>query len=240
MRMRRLLWTLIGAAALVCAQEKKEPQREKISQKFIEVKYADANRIASLIQTPGVSIRSDDSMHAIIVLGTSETVAALEDMVKKLDVAPPNVELTVYLVSGSSQGAADELPQDLASAAKQLHGLFQYKRYRMLESFVLRGRDGREGNTSGILPGSSSAYDFRYRSATVSGGTPRVVHINGMGLLVRTPTGGRNQKGEMEYRNAGLNTDIDVAEGQKVVVGKSSVNGSDEAMILIVTAKVVQ
>ena len=66
------------------------------------------------------------------------------------------------------------------------------------------------------------------------------MHINGMGLLVRTPTGGRNQKGEMEYRNAGLNTDIDVAEGQKVVVGKSSVNGSDEAMILIVTAKVVQ
>ena len=207
MRMRRLLWTLIGAAALVCAQEKKEPQREKISQKFIEVKYADANRIASLIQTPGVSIRSDDSMHAIIVLGTSETVAALEDMVKKLDVAPPNVELTVYLVSGSSQGAADELPQDLASAAKQLHGLFQYKRYRMLESFVLRGRDGREGNTSGILPGSSSAYDFRYRSATVSGGTPRVVHINGMGLLEdahrRPESKGRNgiQKCRSQHRH---------------------------------------
>ena len=38
---------------------------------------------------------------------------------------------------------------------------------------------------------------------------------------------------------AGITTDIDVREGQKVVVGKANIDNSDNALILILTAKVV-
>jgi hypothetical protein len=38
----------------------------------------------------------------------------------------------------------------------------------------------------------------------------------------------------------GINTDIDVPEGKKVVVGKTSaVEGPDSALILVISAKVV-
>jgi hypothetical protein len=39
--------------------------------------------------------------------------------------------------------------------------------------------------------------------------------------------------------NAVINTDVDVREGQKFVVGKTGMGGGD-AMILVVTARVVE
>jgi hypothetical protein len=237
MSARRLLWTLAVAAGLAGAQE-----QPKFVQKLIEVKYADAGRIWRLIQAPGVSMHADEGLHVIVAYGTAEAVAGIEEMVKKLDAPAPNIELTVYLVSGSAQNPAEDLPKDLVPAAKQLHALFPYKGYRVIESFVMRGRAGREANTSGALPGTNSYYDFRYRAVTVSSGTPRLIHIDGMSLSVRVPFSSRDKEGKpaTEYRNVGINTDIDAAEGQKIVVGKSSINGTDDALILIVTAKVLE
>src|SRR5262249_1058165 len=127
------------------------------------------------------------------------------------------------------------------STAKQLHGLFQYKGYKTLESFVLRARDGQGGNTSGVIPGNPEAsYDFRYGTAVVSGGAPRVVQINRLELSVRTPTSERDKEGRIRYESSSINTNIDVREGQKVVVGKSTFHGSNDALILVVTAKVVE
>jgi hypothetical protein len=237
MRIRRLLWTLAIGAAAACGQE-----QPKFVQKLIEVKYADAGRISRLIQAPGVNMHSDDSLHAIVAYGTTDALAVIEAMVKKLDVPTPNIEFTVYLVSGSAQNAAEDLPKELAPTAKQLHGLFPYKGYRLMESFVMRSRDGRTANSSGALPGNNSFYDFRYNAASVSSGTPRVIHVDMMSLQVRVPYASKDKEGKpiTEYRNIGINTDIDAGEGQKIVVGKSSVNGTDDALILIVTAKVVE
>jgi hypothetical protein len=235
MRLRRWLWTISALAGTAWGQE-----QPKAVQKLIEVKYADVDRVASLVQGPGIGLRSDRGMHVIIVHGPPEAVAAVEEMVKKLDVAPPNIEFTVYLVSGLTQGAADDVPKELSSTAKQLHGLFPYKSYRILQSFVLRNRDGREGSTNGSLNSTGASYDFRYRSATVSNGTPRIVHIDAMTLNVKTPTPHVDKDGRVIYNNSSINTDIDAGEGQKVVVGKSSINGSDDALILVVTAKVAE
>jgi hypothetical protein len=227
-------------AGLSFGQEKPNvPSQPKMVQKVIGVKYADADRLVGLVQGPGLSIRADNSMHALVVYGTTEAVATVEEMVKRLDNAPANIELTVYLVSGSTQNAAEDLPKDLGPTAKQLHALFPYKGYRLLESFIQRTRDGREGSTSGTLSGNST-YDFRYRSATVSSGTPRSVHINALALTIRTPTTNRDKDGNPVNRAVGINTDIDVGEGQKVVVGKSTIDGTNDALILVVTAKVVE
>ena len=43
-----------------------------------------------------------------------------------------------------------------------------------------------------------------------------------------------------QYLDTGLNTDVDIREGQKVVVGKANMDGSDRASIVILTAKVVE
>jgi hypothetical protein len=237
--MRRLIATLLALAGLAFAQD-----QPKFVQRTVDVKYADAERIARFVNAyPGVNVRSDSSLHAIIISGPPEGVASVEALVKKFDVAPANVELTVYLISGNSHDATDDLPKDLASTAKQLHGVFAYKSYRILQSFILRDRENGRGNgtgTSGTLPNSSAAYNFHYQSITVSSGTPRIVHIDNAQFSVSTPTGNRNDKGNAIVDTSTINTDLDVGEGQKVVVGKSNVHGSDDALILVVTAQVVQ
>jgi len=234
--MRRIIWTLLLTAACTWAQP------EKFVQKIIEVKFADPGNVADAIRIFGVSAGADRSLHIVSVRGTAEQVTAAEEAIKKLDVAPLNVELTVYLVNGiggPKAGSTDEVPGELASTVKQLHSLFPYKSYRLTESFVLRAREGREGLSSGVIPGTNSEYRFQYQRTSVSAGNPRVVRLDGMALTVSTPTG-RDNDGKTVLRQVGVRTDIDAAEGQKIVVGKSNFNGSDDALILVVTAKVVQ
>ena len=59
--------------------------------------------------------------------------------------------------------------------------------------------------------------------------------------LPRTVVNKTSSEKTLEYYSveSGVNTDVDVREGQKVVVGKSNF-GAEDAFILVVTAKVVE
>ena len=247
--MRRILNValLLLTAALGWSQEAPPKDTEAI----IEVKYLDANRLRDLLN--GIfagSLRADPSLHAIAVRGTPDAVAGIVAAVKKLDVPPvaSNIELTVYLVSGSTQAqGTDEVPQDLAATVKQLHALFPYKAYKLADSFVLRSRSSVNfgpvaAQTEGTLPRATNLdnlrYYFGYRSATVSGEPPRVVHLDGLRLDIRTPPI-TTPDNKVRYDTlASIATELDIREGQKTVVGKSSVNSAGDALILVIVPKV--
>ena len=219
--------------------------KTRVERKVIELKYVDAGRVASLLSSNfngDIQLHADTQLHAIAVLGTPEMVASIEEAAKKLDVPPLDFELTVYLISASSQGG-DQLPDALASTAKQLHGVFAYKGYQLIDSFVLRGRDGQGVNgQGGSADGTikNSTYSFRYNRANVLDGSPKIVNLQNLSLQIRMPSGVRSEKGQMEYKTTGLSSDIDIRDGQKVVVGKSDVNNGESPLILVVTAKVVE
>jgi len=214
-----------------------QQEAPKVALKVIPLKYASPSAVYKIVSVFGGSMQYDDSLHVISVRGTPEMVTAIEEAVKKLDVLPSDFELTVYLISALPQ-AGDQLPEALAPTAKQLHAVFAYKGYLLIDSFVLRGRDGQGGSTDGTI--KSSAYSFRYGRATVMDGTPKMVNLQNLNLQIKIPSGGRNDKGQVEYKSTGLSTDIDIRDGQKVVVGKSDVNNGESPLILVVTAKVVE
>jgi Bacterial type II/III secretion system short domain len=213
--------------------------------KLIQLRYVDPSRVQNLVgffaNGGDLAMRSDDRLHVIYVRGTAQAVAAVEEAVKKLDVPPSDFELTVYLISTSPQ-TGDQLPEALVSAAKQLHGVFAYKGYQLLDSFVLRGRDGERGTANGTISkeGKNSTYTFRYERATVSGEAPKIVNLHNLDLQVRYSTGTFNKDGYPITHDTGLNTDVDARDGQKVVVGKSDMNNGENPLILVVTAKVVE
>jgi hypothetical protein len=235
----KILCGLAMMSLLGWGQDAAPPQMVR---KLIQLKYANAGQVGTLLRNfaggPNWSMESDDRLHTIAVRGTTEMVATLEEAVKKLDVAPLDFELTVFLISTSAQ-AGDQLPEALASTVKQLHGVFAYKGYQLLDSFILRGRDGSQGgNAEGTI--KNSTYSFRYNRASVLDGTPKMVNLQNLSLQIRMPSGTRNDKGQVEYKTTGLSSDIDIRDGQKVVVGKSDVNNGDSPLILVVTAKVVE
>jgi hypothetical protein len=139
------------------------------------------------------------------------------------------VELTVYLLYASAQEVPSaSVPADLESTVKILRGEFSYKSYRVLDSNILRTRDGEQVYTSGTLPAGRGTYDFRINKATISGPPPRILRIDGLQLNVA-----------MDGR-AGIQTNLDAKEGQKTVVGKANVGNSEDAIFLVITPKVVE
>jgi hypothetical protein len=246
MRLSRIFWTLIALAALSFAQP---PDSEKMARKIIPVHNVNVDHLANLVSIPGISVKADNQMGVLVVTGPEPAVATIEEMVKKLDVPPPapaltSLELTGYLVSGSLQSRADDIPADLAGTVKQLHSLFPYKSYRVLDTFVLRGtasptQHNSTAVTSGILPGTNSEYHFAYNAAIISPTTLRSVRLNNMSLAISTPTGERDEKGKQAMRSVGISAEVDIPEGQKVVVGKSNFTGGDDALILVLSVKIL-
>lgn len=230
------LWCGLAAMSLVAWGQ----EAPNVVGKLIQLKYVDANRAnnlaAVIANAQGLNLRADEALHYIAVRGPADRVAAFEEAVKKIDVPPLDFELTVYLISTTAQ-AGDQLPEALASVAKQLHGVFAYKGYQLLDSFVLRGRDGQNnGSAEGTV--KTSTYSFRYNRATVNDGTPKIVNLQNLSLQIRTPSAYHDEKGNIQYKSTGLSSDIDIRDGQKVVVGKSDMNNGESPLILVVTAKV--
>jgi hypothetical protein len=212
--------------------------------RLIDVKQADVNELAGIINRAvgnQASLTADPSRHVLIVRGSADAVGFVEEAVKRMDqppVAQPriNLELTVHLLYGSMQEAHGEPPHaDLASTIKQLSSLFPYKNYSVLESFVLRGRDGQPSDTHGSLPNSGSTYQFRCRPSVMSGPAPRAIRLDDLRLDLRWEVKAANIASE-----ASISTGLDTKEGQKVVVGKSNVAGTADAIILVVSPKVVE
>ena len=96
--------------------------------------------------------------------------------------------------------------------------------------------------TEGTLPRTTNLdnlrYYFGYRSATVSGEPPRVVHLDGLRLEIRTPPITTPDNTVRYDTPASIATELDIREGQKTVMGKSSVNSAGDALILVIVPKV--
>jgi hypothetical protein len=156
-----------------------------------------------------------------------------------------NIELTVYLLSGVAQGeASDDVPQDLAATVKQLRSIFNYKSYKLTESFMLRGRLGvgaGGASAQGVLPGGAGIhYEFRYSSVQTSSETSPLFHINGLRIVLTSNYYRRGADGKsVPDTLASISTDLDIREGQKTVVGKSSINSGGDALILVIVPRVV-
>jgi hypothetical protein len=244
MRIPRVLVPALMFAALACAQQTSTQDVSRDVPKLIPVRYVNVLRLRDLVSIPGVSVKADEGMRVLVVSGRPDAVAAIEEMIKKLDVAPPaqpEFELTGYLVAGSIQIRPDDIPTDLVPAVKQLHALFNYKSYRIVDTFLMHGGGitargmGQSPSLSGMLPGSSSSYDFGYYEGTVSGAS---AHFTDLRLDIHTPTGERNKEGQIVNRTVGIRASIDVPEGQKIVVGKSNYTGGDDALVLVLSVKI--
>jgi hypothetical protein len=227
---------------------------EERVQKVIAVKNGNLSGIAHTIRDllPGSSVLFSTDGEHLILSGPKDTIAGFEEMIKQLDMAPvakKNAETTVYMIIASSQANNSPVPGELEPVITQLKGVFQYKGFRVLESFMLRSRSGDSASTTGFLPplagtsppaNSKITYSFRFQRANVdSEGSSYVVRYNDLLLQVKIPTA-TGSKGETNYADAMIQTNVDVPTGKKLVVGKTSaVEGSDSALFLVISAKVV-
>jgi hypothetical protein len=233
-----ILWT-----AMSCLRAQ-EPKVEIVTKVF-QLKYADARRLANLMNRSGIVW--DDQLRALVVNRPKSDMAEIEQMIQRFDVPPLpvlNIDVTIYLMSALGTPSTGAVPQELEGVVKQLKNTFSYKGYQLIDTEVMRVRAGQGGEVSGVvdgapsLDGNKTISQVKFRSASVSTDEKgRAIRIDGLKVGFRVPV--RSGEKQYNYIDTGINTDVDVREGQKVVVGKSNMDGSDRASIVVLTAKVV-
>ena len=252
-------WLLLALALTVMplmGQPSVDPN-ERI-QKLVTLKYADPESVRRLLGLFGVDMTADSRMRVLALSGPRNKIAAAEDAIKQLDLpsaAPKDIELMVYFVVGTDRSdyappqPANQpygtIPPDLQSTVATLKTTFPFKTYYLLDALSLRTRSGTGATTSGQLSGGRFS-TFRVQTATLEGdGT--ILRLNHLYAGLRIPrttaisTGpGASFEKKTEYTEMGVNTDlISAKEGQKLVIGRSSLDGPSTALFLVLVGKVV-
>jgi hypothetical protein len=232
------LFAALALSSLGAKQASAQDPNETV-QKLITLKYVDPRAVQGLLVDFGVMTRADPRLKVIALSGKRANVMTAEDAIRQLDVpgaAQKDIELTVYFVTGTDQTTAgtNPIPKELESTVATLKSTFPFKNYGLLDVLSLQTRSGAGAETSGQF--GSRFTTFRIQSASLEG--------NGMIRLDRLHAGVRNPIADgpdkINYVDTGISTDVvDVKEGQKLVVGRSSLDGPEKALFLVLIAKVV-
>jgi hypothetical protein len=184
---------------------------DKLTRMF-PLKYADTDQIRRLFSTYSYPMSSNREFNVLTVTAPPAFQTKVEAAIKEFDIAPVpprNIELTVYVMTGAD--VPSPVPKELEAIEKQLMAGGPYKGVRLTDTQVIRTRLGQPGESGGI----------RLRAAWVNAGEKgRVISFDGLRVNLKTAT---------------VNADIDMPEGQGVVIGKSSPDG-----LLVATAKVAE
>ena len=229
---------------------------------FVRVEHADLPELfTALIDITGsAGLAFIESQKAIAVTGSPDFITTTKDIIARMDIPQPgpepkkNIELTIYLLTASEQGATapGEAPPDgLEDVVTEMKKTFPYQDYRLWNTVFLRCRDGEDAESSGMLPGDADAaqlvgsamFKFRARGISIEAGAdPHLIRIDELTVGAEIPMlqGSSGQATRVSRHEIGLSTDVDVREGQKAVIGKANIDASGNAALFVVlTAHVV-
>lgn len=213
--------------------------RPQLRKEIVKVNYVRASQAMLLLRdymSRDGRIKHDDKLGLLTIKDTPEIVGKILAALKKIDLRPKDLLFTVDLVLASMN--KEENDQDLKSdtVMKDLRKVLSYKSYKKIGSSIVRVQDN---NYS-------------------------VHRIGGEGInlkLAMTPRYIREENGEMFQLDIDLRHETVLSEvvpvggtktirlfetvltmksGERTVVGVSKLNGGDNALILILTGKVLK
>ena len=244
--------TLISILLFTASLFAQEPE-SKLRTKMFQVQHRTPHDISLAIKTLGSGTKGadfswNDEMHTITVRDFPENIAAIEEAIGRLDrpaPAAPDIELKISLLIGSKtplDGPA--VPDDLASVVKQLQSTLRYSHYGLLAANIQHTRSGDGVEGSGVaeskligIPTSAEHpvfYSYRLRNITTDQGTDRQsVSVQNVNFQLRVPI--KVSKGTV-YQSVGFETPLTIREGEKVVIGTTTMG--DRAVIVVLMATV--
>jgi hypothetical protein len=251
--MKRVLLALMLLTVPLAAQEQKsdapaKPAAPPNQTKVFILKYADPQAIRNLLAIFSAGVAANPEIHALAVTAPQDAMRSIEEAIAKLDVpaaAPKNFDFTVYLVVGTEAEniISAGVPKDLDGVIAQLKGAFAFKNYRLLDVLTVRARGGQTVNTrssggsvqlSSVSKQVNSTFSIRSASLVPDGAT---IRLDRLSCQSKVPI--EISPGNYSDETLSLDTDLDIKEGQKVVVGRMGMS-SQQAMFVVLTVKVVQ
>jgi len=258
---------LLLTPCLLWGQPPKE-QRDTITLPY-EIKTQDLDRaraihglVQELMPNTRLSIVWNAPMGLFVLSGPPDVVDRALALLKKYDVPARHVEFTAYLISarkaaapqagrgmpgrgGNLETSPTPIPQVLTPAIEEMKRTFNYERFSLLD--VNTTQTSGHAEFEGLLDGAvrSTYYRLSYGGLSISadGKTITVPHFefkltyrSGMDGVLKSLRGGP----ATEAPSTGIENEIVIHEGERLVLGRMHFNGSDPSdLFLILTAKVL-
>jgi hypothetical protein len=244
------------------------PQDDSVTEKgfrskIIELKHRDPNALYSVVRPLGSGFRGSTitfnrDLRLLTVRDFPENIATIEEALRRLDTpepARPDIEFRVHILIAANNpqtppARADDYPAELNDVIKQLRTTLNYKSYYMMSSQVLRSKEGPGGlGNKGVAefklaPDTAGRehpifYEYRVNHISLEATAPSgwKVNIGNFNFSIRIPVivGAGNN---LQYENVGFNTPVSMREGEKVVVGTTSMQ--DKGIVIVLVANVIK
>jgi hypothetical protein len=202
-----------------------KPQNVERIQRALKTVVGEGNvRISGTSNEPQIDVRTSQAL----MLGVAELIKALDSALPSYR----NIELTFYILEATREPAADAaaLPPELQPAITQLKSVFAYRGFRLLDTAFIRSRSGEPADASGQaqVEGGTSGYNLHVQALVSSEAHPGTIRIDNLHF-----------QQWMKGTNVGFSANVDLQEGQRAVIGKTSMEGSRSAFILVASGKIV-
>lgn len=261
MKLKLLILISMSVADLIAQSDSSQPGAKQIT-RVVRVR-GDAFGISNLLGKSGtVEHQATNAIRAIVLKGPAQDVDSMEHTIQELDKlsstsGSEDVELTAVVIEGamdSTAAAQEPSSEALGSVIKQLRSIFPYKSYQVLSTTLLRTTQGNAVHRSrGSLKWQSRksdeeraalGYDLVFGLVELS--TDRSIHLGEVQFNTMVPL----KAVVVSKENSGppsppmqmveIRTNVDLREGQQIVVGSATVADADVCLFLVVSAKVVQ
>src|SRR5215510_8564796 len=228
--------------------------------KIFEIKNREPRDLVQILQPlgsgfKGAEMKANGEYKTITVRDFPENIATIEEAIKRLDVPPPpkptqplrptfpDIEVFAYvLIASNGEGDGAPSPPMLADVIKQLQMTLNYKSYQLLTSIVQRTsfeNGSIDANGTADLPDKSLTGKYALQIAINTPGTrfdPSQIALSR--LLFQMEGFKEMSSGTTGLGETKINTKLQVRDGEKVVVGTSSLR--DKAVILVLTTRMLK
>jgi hypothetical protein len=223
------MWIVIAVSGITLAQDPAlagKPVRTVIQ----PIAYLDVTELEDVLQLFDVKAVIKPSINAVILRGEIEKVDGALKALQALDVPVQAMDVTMFVVRASKEKTGNsDIPGELRPAIDQLKGIFGYSSFALLDTVSLRTMHNGSGLVGGTLD-LTTADDTSHVSYQVMFSSARIIPEDGYSVIRLD-----DLSFDVEKRSR-LKTDIEVREGQKAVLGRSSMLGLD--LVLIIEAKI--
>ncbi|MEO7086405.1 MAG: hypothetical protein ABI442_10995 [Gemmatimonadaceae bacterium] len=224
------------AQAGLSAAQASLAQQEELIVKTVKLHHLGSGSAAQLL-TPYVKSPHGGVFEApgqtVTIRETQKNLNDLLAVLAQYDRDPANVTLNFQLIAAENTNKRDP---NLAGLDSLLRGVLKYSGYRLLTTALSNVSEF--GEASQVLSGDGDPFTLRVSIAEVqTGATPADGTIRLHVALQRDPTSSRNGVAGHPMTPV-LSTTLTVPIGQTVVLGTSSIDGGDRALILTVRPQI--
>jgi len=251
---------LVAAGARAQEQQKQTPAaednyvREKgFASEVFEVKNRDPLQLTSVLRPLGSGFRGaaltpNAEFGTISVRDFPENISAIREAIRRLDTPEPPrpaIEFHVHLLVGADdERAPRDLPAGLGDVVNQLRAALGHKNFSVMGSQVLRGKEGRgDVYNKGVaalgladaaaVSGYPVFYEYHLRSFSLdSAAGPTRVQVEDFSMSLRVPL--VLSPNNVTYQDVGFRNPVALREGERVIVGTTSV--SDKSLVVVLSA----